>query len=56
MDDLGGERIDIISNTGNIAEIIAKALAPAEILKVEVDEDNQEAVVLLLPSERSKAV
>jgi N utilization substance protein A len=25
-------------------------------LKVEVDEDNQEAVVLLLPSERSKAV
>ncbi len=56
MDELGGERIDIISNTGNIAEIIAKALAPAEILKVEVDEDNQEAVVLLLPSERSKAV
>lgn len=56
MDELNGERIDIISNTWNIAEIIAKALAPAEILKVEVDEEKQEAVVLLLPTERSKAV
>ena len=56
MDELNGERIDIISNTWNIAEIIAKALAPAEILKVEVDEEKQEAVVLFLPTERSKAV
>ncbi|MDD4151244.1 MAG: transcription termination factor NusA [Candidatus Gracilibacteria bacterium] len=56
MDEISGERIDIISNTENKEEVIKKALAPAEILKVDVSEEDNVANVYLLPSERAKAV
>lgn len=56
MDEISWERIDIISNTENKEEIIKKALAPAEILKVDVSEEDNVANVYLLPSERAKAV
>lgn len=56
MDELNWEKIDIIPNSDNIEEVIRKSLTPAEILKVEIDEDGNTANVYLLPSERAKAV
>jgi N utilization substance protein A len=37
-------------------EIIKKSLSPAEVLKVEIDEENKIAVSYILPAERAKAV
>ena len=45
-----------IENVENKAEVIKKSLSPAEILKVEVDEEEKKAEVFILPSERAKAV
>ena len=56
MDELSGEKIDIIANNGNVAEILKKSLSPAEVLKVEIDEENEMASCFILPSERAKAV
>lgn len=56
MDELSGEKIDIIANTGDIREILKKSLSPAEVLKVEIDEDNESANCYILPTERAKAV
>jgi len=56
MDELSGEKIDIIANTGDIREILKKSLSPAEVLKVEIDEENEVANCYILPTERAKAV
>jgi transcription antitermination factor NusA-like protein len=56
MDALSGEKIDIISNTGDIKEILKKSLSPAEVLKVEINEKTETATCYILPSERAKAV
>lgn len=56
MEELSGEKIDIIPNHGNMSEIIKKSLSPANVLKVEVDEKNESAIVYIIPSERAKAV
>ncbi|MFK7779722.1 MAG: transcription termination factor NusA, partial [Candidatus Gracilibacteria bacterium] len=56
MDELSGEKIDIIANTGDIREILKKSLSPAEVLKVEIDEENELATCYILPTERAKAV
>lgn len=56
MEELWWEKIDIISNGGDMWEIIKKSLSPAEVLKVDVDENEKAAVVYILPSERAKAV
>jgi N utilization substance protein A len=56
MEELSGEKIDIIPNSGNLGEIIKKSLSPAETLRVEVDEDEAFAKVYILPSERARAV
>jgi transcription antitermination factor NusA-like protein len=56
MDELFGEKIDIIANTGDIREILKKSLSPAEVLKVEIDEENEVANCFILPTERAKAV
>lgn len=56
MEELWWEKIDIIANSGDLAEIIKKSLSPAEILKVEIDEEDELANVYILPSERAKAV
>lgn len=44
-DELGGERIDVIQWTDNIADFIKASLSPAEGLVVELDEKNKTAVV-----------
>ena len=56
MDELSGEKIDIVPNYGDIREIIKKALSPADVKKVEVDEDDELARVYIENSERAKAV
>ncbi|PZM83151.1 transcription termination factor NusA [Candidatus Gracilibacteria bacterium] len=56
MDEFGGEKIDIIPNSDDKALVIKKSLSPAEIIKVEVDEENKKANVYISPSERAKAV
>ena len=56
MDELSGEKIDIIANTWNIADILKKSLSPAEVLKVKVDEEKESAICYILPTERAKAV
>lgn len=43
IEELGGEKIDIIAWSENAAEYIAKALAPAKTAEVELDEANKVA-------------
>ncbi|NVP17591.1 transcription termination factor NusA [Candidatus Gracilibacteria bacterium] len=56
MDELGGEKIDIIPNVADMREVIKKSLSPAEIIKVEVDDEVKSAIVYILPTQRAKAV
>jgi len=56
MEELSGEKIDIIANSGDLHEIIKKSLSPAEILKVEIDEEEAFAKVFILPDQRARAV
>ncbi|PIE85573.1 transcription termination factor NusA [Candidatus Gracilibacteria bacterium] len=57
MEELSGEKIDIIPNNGDIRDIIKKSLSPAEVVRVEISEEEESyAKVFILPSERAKAV
>jgi N utilization substance protein A len=56
MDELSGEKIDIIPNSEDMAEVIKKALSPAEVLKVEVNYEENSANAYIIPTERAKAV
>ncbi len=56
MDELSGEKIDIVPNYGDIREIIKKSLSPAKVVKVEVDEENESSKVYIEAWERAKAV
>lgn len=56
MDELSGEKIDIIPAYENVEDVIKKSLSPAEVLRVEIDEDEASAKVFIIPSERPKAV
>ena len=56
MEELSWEKIDIIANSGDVREILKKSLSPAEVLKVDVDEENESAICYILPTERAKAV
>ena len=50
------EKIDIIPNVADMREVIKKSLSPAEIIKVEVDDEVKSAIVYILPTQRAKAV
>ena len=56
MEELSGEKIDIIVDNGNVKEIITKALTPATAVKVDINEEEALAKVYILPSERAKAI
>lgn len=56
MEELSWEKIDIIANKWDIWEILKKSLSPAEVLKVEYDEEKESAICYILPTERAKAV
>jgi len=54
--ELGGENIDVISYTSNIRLFIQRALAPAHISHLNLDEEEMKAEVYLRPEEVSLAI
>ena len=54
--ELRNENIDVINYTNNISLFIARALSPAKVLTIELDEENKRANVFLKPEEISLAI
>ncbi len=54
--ELRGEKIDIIKYSDDPAEYVSNALSPAEVLSIEVDEDNRICRVLVPASQLSLAI
>ncbi len=54
--ELGNENIDVINYTANIKLFIQRALSPAKISSITVDEENHKAEVFLRPEEVSLAI
>jgi N utilization substance protein A len=54
--ELGNENIDVINYTDNIHLYITRALSPAKVLNIKLDEDKKIAEVTLKPEEVSKAI
>lgn len=54
--ELRNENIDVINYTSNISLFIQRALSPAKVLRVELDEENRKANVFLHPGEVSLAI
>lgn len=56
IDELGGEKIDIILWNDDIAKFIASALSPAKVLRVDVRESKKEATVSVPEDQLSLAI
>lgn len=54
--ELGNENIDVINYTNNIQLFITRALSPARVTSIKLDEENKRAQVMLRPEEVSKAI
>jgi N utilization substance protein A len=54
--ELGNENIDVINYTSNLQLFVTRALSPARVTSVKLDEENMRAEVLLKPEEVSKAI
>ncbi|WP_299122131.1 transcription termination factor NusA [uncultured Winogradskyella sp.] len=54
--ELGNENIDVINYTNNIQLFVTRALSPARVTSLKLDEENMRAEVLLRPEEVSKAI
>ncbi|UOB19013.1 transcription termination factor NusA [Abyssalbus ytuae] len=54
--ELGNENIDVINYTNNPQLLISRALSPAKVVSVSLDEANKRAEVILRPEEVSKAI
>ena len=54
--ELRNENIDVINYTSNLNLYIQRALAPAKISSMEIDEENKSAKVYLQPDEVSLAI
>ena len=54
--ELGNENLDVINYTSNTKLFIQRALAPAKISSVNIDEENKKAEVFLQPEEVSLAI
>jgi N utilization substance protein A len=54
--ELGNENIDVINYTNNLQLFITRALSPARVTSVKIDEETKRAEVLLKPEEVSKAI
>ncbi|SDB58304.1 NusA antitermination factor [Flavobacteriaceae bacterium MAR_2010_188] len=54
--ELGNENIDVINYTNNLQLFITRALSPARVTSLKIDEVNKRAEVLLKPEEVSKAI
>ena len=49
VDELHGEKIDIITWSENPAELIANVLSPAKVEKVIIDEENEKTATVVVP-------
>jgi len=56
IEELGGEKIDVIKYNDDSATYIANALSPAKVLHVEINDTNQEAEVYVAPDQFSLAI
>ena len=56
VNELSGEKIDIVSYSENVASLVVSALAPAEIQKVIIDEQNKRIEVIVSEDNLSKAI
>ncbi|MEC3905828.1 transcription termination factor NusA [Tamlana sp. 2201CG12-4] len=54
--ELGNENIDVINYTNNLQLFITRALSPARVSSIKIDEDTKRAEVILKPEEVSKAI
>lgn len=54
--ELNNENIDVINYTSNIKLFIQRALSPAQVSSISVDEENHKAEVYLQPEEVSLAI
>lgn len=54
--ELNNENIDVINYTGNTRLYIQRALSPAKITSIDLDEENRTADICLDPSEVSRAI
>jgi N utilization substance protein A len=54
--ELGNENIDVINYTNNLQLYITRALSPAKVSSIKLDEENKRAEVLLKPEEVSRAI
>ena len=54
--ELGNENIDVINWTSNIQLLITRALSPARVTSLKIDEETKRAEVQLKPEEVSKAI
>ena len=56
VNELSGEKIDIVSWSEDVASLVVNALAPAEIQKVIIDDQNKRIEVILTEENLSKAI
>lgn len=54
--ELGNENIDVVNYTNNTQLLITRALSPAKVASLKIDEDNRRVEVMMDPSEVSKAI
>ena len=54
--ELGNENIDVINYTNNLQLFISRALSPAKVNSLKIDEENKRVQVILNPEEVSKAI
>lgn len=54
--ELGNENIDVINYTNNLQLFITRALSPARVTSLKINEETKRAEVLLKPEEVSKAI
>ena len=54
--ELGNENIDVINYTNNLPLFITRALSPARVTSIKLDEETKRAEVILKPEEVSKAI
>ncbi|MGY8886626.1 MAG: transcription termination factor NusA [Flavobacteriales bacterium] len=54
--ELGNENIDVINYTNNLPLFITRALSPAKVTSIKINEDTKRAEVILRPEEVSKAI
>ena len=54
--ELGNENIDVINFTANLNLFITRALSPAKVTSIKINEETKRAEVILRPEEVSKAI